>query len=140
MYANPAGIRELPRDLGVFAACLFAALAAGNLIFLAGTDRGNHPTISYLGPLWAILFFPPYFCLGYFARRVPVLQSIAVYLVAYVAVEQFDYVPFFNRALIPAHPSREFLVTTAAWLALAAFLGVLGAVLKKYMTRTRSQG
>jgi hypothetical protein len=49
MYANPAGIRELPRDLGVFAACLFAALAAGHLIFLAGTDKwqSSYPFISW---------------------------------------------------------------------------------------------
>jgi hypothetical protein len=65
--------------------------------------------------------------------------SVAVYLVAYVAVERFDYIRFFNTALIPAHPSREFLVTAAAWFVLAAFLGGLAALLKKYITKRRSQ-
>jgi len=140
MYANPEGIRGLARDLGVFATCLFASVAAGHTMFLAGTDSAHHPTIASLGPLWVIVFFAPCLVLGCFARRLPVLLSVAVYLMAYVAVESFDYVPFFNRTLVPAHPSREFLVTTAAWFAFAAFLGVLGALLKKYMTKKRSHG
>jgi hypothetical protein len=139
MYANPERILDLTRDLGVFATCLFASVAAGHVIFLVGTDSVNHPTFASLGPLWVILFFAPCLFLGYFARRLQVLQSVAVYLVAYVAVESFDYVPLFKTTLIPAHPSREFLVTTAAWFALAAFLGVLGALLKKYMTKRRSR-
>jgi hypothetical protein len=132
------GNRGLARDVGLFAACLFAALPAGHLIFL---DSANHSTIAYLGRLWAVLFFVPCLVLSYFARRFAVLQSIALFLVAYVAVDWFDYVPFFHRAaLIPAHPSKEYLVTTAAGCALAAFLGVLGALLKKYTTKKRSQG
>ena len=91
-----------------------------------------------LGPLWVILFFAPCLVLSYFARGFPVLQSIALNLVAYVTVESFDYVPFFNSALIPAHPSREFLVTSAAWFALAAFLGYLGSLLRKYTAQKRS--
>lgn len=133
--------RGLARDVGLFAACLFAALLAGHLIFLVSADSANHSTIAYLGRLWAILFFAPCLVLSYFARRLAVLQSIALFLVAYVAVERFDYVPFFHRAtLIPVQPSKEYLVTTAAGCALAAFLGVLGALLKKYTAKKRSQG
>lgn len=138
---STAAIRKLARDVGLFATCLFAAVIAGHLMFLVGVDSANHSTIANLGRLWVFLFFAPCLVLSYFARRLPVLQSIALFLVAYVAVERFDYVPFFHRAtLIPVHLSKEYLVTTAAGFALAAFLGVLGALLKKYMTKNRSQG
>jgi len=137
---STAAIRQLARDVGVFATWLFVSVVAGHMVFVAGEDSANHPTIASLGPLWVIIFFAPCLALGYFARRHPVLQSIALVQVAYVAVERFDYVPFFNTALIPAHPSREFIVTTAAWFGLAALLGVFGALLKKYMTKKRLQG
>jgi hypothetical protein len=135
-----ANMRRRARDVGLFATCLFASVAAGHLMFLVGVDSANHSTIANLGRLWVSLFFAPCLVLSYFARRLPVLQSIALFLIAYFAVEEFDYVPFFHRAtLIPVHPSKEYYVTTAAAFALAAFLGVLGVLLKKYMTKIRSQ-
>jgi hypothetical protein len=136
---SEARIHGLARDLGVFLTCLIAAVVAGHLLFLAGVDSSHHSTIAYLGRLWAVLLFVPCLCLGYFARRLPVAQSVALFLVVDVAVNWFDYVPFFHGALIPAHPSREFLVTSAALIAFAASLGFLGALLRKYTTKNRSK-
>ena len=134
---STTAIRELARDAGLFAICLFVTLIAGHLLFL--TTVGRPSIVASLGPLWAIMFFAPCIVLGYLARRLPVLQSTALYLVAYVTIERIDYNPFFHNALIPAHPSKGFLVNAAVWFALAAFLGLAGALLKKYMTRKRSQ-
>src|SRR5258708_2786827 len=135
-----ADMRGLARDLGVFATCLFATVVAGHLLFLAGADSTNHSTIAYLGRLWAVLFFVPCICLGYFSRRFPVLQSVTVVLLAAITIEKFDYAPFFHRALIPPDVSMVFIWTSLAWIALAAFLGFMGALLKSYTTKKRAKG
>src|SRR5258708_18922301 len=89
---STADMHKLARDLGVFATCLFATVVAGHLIFIAGADSANHSTIAYFGRLWALLFFAPCVCLGYFSRRLPVLQSLAAVLAASIIIEEFDYI------------------------------------------------
>jgi hypothetical protein len=101
---------------------------------------GGATTIANLSRLWALLLFAPCVCLGHFSRRLPVLQSVAVVLAASTIVEKFDYVPFFHRTLISSNVSTVFVRTWLAWIALAAFLGFIGARLKTYTTNKRSKG
>jgi hypothetical protein len=122
--------------------CLLAAVVAGHLLFLAtavAQSNADHSAISRAPALWLILFWVPCLCIGYFARRFPVLQSVAIAFIAMSVIDKFDYVPFFRRAWtwIPPNVSKAYIAALAAWLGLAALLGFLGALLRKYITKKR---
>jgi hypothetical protein len=142
---STADMRKLARDVGVFLTGLGATCVAGHLIFLAKVVAIGNPDLSSLArlaPLWFLLFWTPCFCMGYFAHRFAVLQSVSVVLVAGVIINTCDYAPFFHlpSGLIPTTVTTAIVGSVATLVGIAAILGYLGARLKNYTTKKRSKG
>jgi hypothetical protein len=126
--AEVATMHDLRRNLLVLLSGIVSTVVCGHLLVVSiflGFENPNPPIFARLAFVWLLLLLIPSVGVGYFATRVPMLQSATVFLAGSVIVTKIDFPPIlFARSIVSSYgrslaPTRDLLVgvTTACILA-----------------------
>jgi hypothetical protein len=140
---------ELGRNFAVSLLALLAAVLSFHLGVSASYLRFENPDppiFSYTGPLWGLLFLATPLGIGYFATRVPLLQTTFVFIVVSLIVKRLDLDPdmIAGRNL----PMREYLGEyfhgylrdCLVGIPVACIIACVGVWLQRRRNRRRGQG
>lgn len=136
-YANlGTQLRGLRRNIVVFLSGAIASVVIGHLVFEISSFSFENSNKA-LGLFLAFLLCIPSVGIGYFATRIPVLQSALVFVVASMVVTIMDYAPaaYPGRHFFPHSEILGFIREQLIYVAAACVLAYVGALFRGRMKR-----
>jgi hypothetical protein len=129
-------MHDLGRNIVVSLAGVIATVVLGHLFFLAtfvGFENPHPHLLVHLAPLCWLLFWTTALGIGYFATRMPVLQSAFVFVVSAMTLTKMDYSPVLAPGSVfpPRGQISAFIRDQLVGVAIVCILAYVGAWFRK---------